>query len=258
MINRLRSIWIWGASGALILLGVPLVVLVWLFERDRRHIRTARLFRGIGPLIAKVNPWRLHIAGAERIDHRQAYVVVSNHQSFADIPLISHLRMDTKWLAKAELFRVPGFGWMMSLAGDIPVVRADRRKAAQALLQCASYLRKHVSVVFFPEGTRSRDGAVLPFNDGPFQLAIREKVPVLPLAIEGSGAALPRNSWLFGPAQDIHLSVLEPVAVNGWAARRCAELRELVRERIIQEVERIRQDGRARTPPTPGTERTAS
>ena len=112
------------------------------------------------------------------MDPAQVYVIVSNHQSLADIPVITHLKLDTKWLAKAELFRVPVFGWMLRMAGDVPVERGDTRKAAKAMLQCARYLRQRCSVVFFPEGTRSRDGAVLPFNEGPFQLAIREQAPV--------------------------------------------------------------------------------
>jgi 1-acyl-sn-glycerol-3-phosphate acyltransferase len=161
---------------------------------------------------------------------------VSNHQSLADIPLITHLDLDSKWLAKAELFDFPIFGWMMRMAGDIPVARGDRRKAAQALLQCARYLRQRCSVVFFPEGTRSRTGEVLAFNDGPFQLAVREKIPVLPLAIEGSGAALPRNTWLFGGTQDIYLTVLEPVDPGD---RDAQQLREFVRQAIADEVSRL-------------------
>src|ERR1039458_10831654 len=80
-------------------------------------------------------------------------VIVSNHQSLADIPVISHLKLDTKWLAKAELFRLPFLGWMLRMAGDVPIERSDRRKAATALLQCARYLRQRCSVVLFPEGT---------------------------------------------------------------------------------------------------------
>src|SRR3974377_1713526 len=98
MLNRLLSIWIWSASATLILIWFPLVGLVWLLERDRRHLRAARVFRFLGRVLARVNPWRLHISGAERIDRNQVYVVVSNHQSLADIPVIAHLSMDTKWL----------------------------------------------------------------------------------------------------------------------------------------------------------------
>ena len=240
MFSVLRSIWIWCASAGLILLWLPVLGSVRLFERDPMRLRTARLFRRLGRAIARVNPWRLHIAGREHLDPNQVYVVVSNHQSLADIPLITHLRIDAKWLAKAELFRVPIVGWMLRMAGDIPVERTDRRKAAQALLQCARYLKQRCSVIFFPEGTRSRDGEVLPFNDGPFQLALREQVPVLPLAVEGSGAALPRNSWLFGPAQDIYLEVLPPISTVGRNPKDSAGLREDVRAAIAARVRTIR------------------
>jgi 1-acyl-sn-glycerol-3-phosphate acyltransferase len=245
MIHLLRSVWIWTATASLILLWVPLLGLVRLFDREPLRLRTAAWFRRLGRVVARVNPWRLHISGRENIAPGSVYVVVSNHQSLADIPLISHLILDTKWLGKAELFRLPVVGWMMRIAGDVPVERADRRKAAQALLQCARYLRQRVSVVFFPEGTRSRDGQVLPFNDGPFQLAIREQVQVLPLVVEGSGAALPRNSWIFGGVQDIHLRVLAPVSVEGFNVKQSGELRDVVRQKMIDELERVRARGAA-------------
>jgi 1-acyl-sn-glycerol-3-phosphate acyltransferase len=167
-------------------------------------------------------------------------VIVSNHQSLADIPVITHLKIDTKWLGKAELFRVPVMGWLLRMAGDVPVTRGDARKAAKAMLQCARYLRRRCSVVFFPEGTRSRDGAMLPFSEGPFQLAIREQVPVLPLVIEGSGGALLRNTWLFGDALTIRLRVLAPVPVAGWTVKQSGELRDAVREQMVAELERLR------------------
>ena len=190
--------------------------------------------------MAKVNPWRIHISGRENVNADQVYVIVSNHQSMADIPLIAHLKLDTKWLAKAELFRLPLVGWMLRMAGDVPVDRSGRREGAKAMLQCARYLRQHCSVVFFPEGTRSRDGQVLPFNEGPFHLAIREQVPILPLVVEGSGAALPRHSWIFGETQDIHLRVLEPVSVSGWNIKQVPALRDAVRQRIVDELARLR------------------
>ena len=236
----IRSVWIWTAGGLLISCWTLLVAIVRLFDRDPLRLKTARMFRRLGPVIAKVNPWRLHISGVDAFDRSKVYVIVSNHQSLADIPLVAHIRSDAKWLAKAELFRVPFVGWMMSMSADVPVTRSDRRKAAHALLQCARYLRQGCSVVFFPEGTRSRDGEVLPFNDGPFQLAIRERVPVLPVALDGSRDALPRNSWLFGNHLDIHLRVLQPVPVDGLEVKDAAVLREKVRQKIIDELHHIR------------------
>ena len=222
------------------MLWVGIVGVVWLFDRDPLRRRTARVFRSLGPVMGRVNPWRVIVTGVDNLDASKVYVVVSNHQSLADIPVITHLKLDTKWLAKAELFRVPAFGWLLRMAGDVPVERGDTRKAAKAMLQCARYLRQRCSVVFFPEGTRSRDGVVLPFNDGPFQLAIREQSPVLPLVVEGSGAALPRNTWLFGDALTIRLHVLPPVLVEGWNAKQSGELRDKVRDMIVAELDRLR------------------
>ncbi|MBS1875487.1 MAG: 1-acyl-sn-glycerol-3-phosphate acyltransferase [Acidobacteria bacterium] len=243
----IRSVWIWFATSALILIWLPLLCIVRLLERDPRKVATARWFRRLGPVLAKVNPWRIHVSGVSNIQPGEVYVVVSNHQSLADIPLIAHVRMDTKWLGKAELFRIPIIGWMMSMAGDIPVERGDRRKAAQALLQCARCLRDRVSVVFFPEGTRSRTGEVLPFNDGPFQLAIREQTPVLPIVVEGSGAALPRDGWTFGGTQDIYLSVLPPAPSTGFNVKQSAEFRDAIRQQIVDEVARLRAGHRTAT-----------
>ena len=240
MFRITRSLWIWTASAALVFLWVPLLAAVRLCDRDPRRLLTAWWFRRLGRALAKVNPWRIHISGLDGFDPRRVYVIVSNHQSLADIPVISHLPINTKWLAKIELFRVPAIGWMLRMAGDVPVDRSDRQHRANAVLQCARYLREGCSVVFFPEGTRSPDGRVMPFNDGPFQLAIREGVPVLPLVVRGSGAALPRNSWLFAPTQDIDLRVLKPVSTEGLTVQDTRDLRTKVRDLIISNLSQPR------------------
>ena len=236
----LRSAWIWGASVALILLWAPLLGAVRLFDAKPPWLRTGRWLRRLGRVIARVSRWRIRVSGGENVKANQVYVIVSNHQSVADIPVISHLKLDTKWLGKAELFRLPVAGWMFRMAGDVPIERSDRRKGAIAMLRCARYLRQRCSVVFFPEGTRSPDGRVQPFNAGPFQLAIREQVPILPLVVEGTGVALPRNSWIFVKAQDIHLRILEAVSIDGWNIKQAAALGERVRQRIVDELEQRR------------------
>src|ERR1039458_6386314 len=85
---------------------VPLKGAIRLLDVEPRRLRTGRWFRRLGRVIARVNPWRIHISGGENLNRNRAYVIVSNHQSLADIPVISHLKLDTKWLAKAELFRL--------------------------------------------------------------------------------------------------------------------------------------------------------
>jgi 1-acyl-sn-glycerol-3-phosphate acyltransferase len=240
-IRVLKSAGIWIGCAALILSWAPLLGLIRLFDRDPRHLRTARWFRRLGRNLARLSPWQITITGREKLDPKQTYVVVSNHQSLADIPVISYLKLNTKWLAKASLFRFPVVGWMMRISGDIPVERSDRQDSAKAKLQCAHYLRQGCSVVFFPEGTRSRDGEVLPFKDGPFSLAIQEHIRVLPLVVDGSGSALPRNTWMFGPTSHIRLQVLEPVSAEDWTETGAPGLRDEVRRRIVEALHRARE-----------------
>jgi len=254
----LRSAWIWTASSTLILLWAPLLFVVRLSERDPRRMRTGRWFRRLGPALAKVNRWKVLVSGLEHLRLDTPYVIVSNHQSLADIPVIAHLQVDAKWLAKVELFRLPLVGWMLRMAGDIPVDRSNRSRSGRSLIECARRLRQRCSVVFFPEGTRSRDGGVLPFAEGPFRLAIREQVSILPLVVEGAAGALPKHSWLFGPRQDIRLRVLQAVSIAGWELDRSAALRDHVRQQIVDELCSLRRNGSgapAQPQPAPAAKR---
>jgi 1-acyl-sn-glycerol-3-phosphate acyltransferase len=236
----LRSIWIWFAGGIAILFWIPLLSLIALFDAGQLRLRTGRWLRRLARVLARIYGRKIHVSGLQNIHPGQTYVIVSNHQSLADIPVVSQLRIDAKWIAKAELFRIPGLGWMFQMARDIPVDRSDRRQGGHALLQAARFLRQHCSVVFFPEGTRSPDGEVLPFIEGPFQLAIREHIPILPLVVDGTRNVLPRSSWIFGDARHIHLQILEPVSVDGWQKQQSGLLRDEVRQRVVTALEHLR------------------
>jgi 1-acyl-sn-glycerol-3-phosphate acyltransferase len=185
--------------------------------------------------MTKVNPyWRVQVTGFQVPTERRAFVVVSNHQSFADIPVISHIPWEMKWVAKVELFRLPLVGWMMRLAGDIPVERKDARSGARALIRAGRCLERRCPVMFFPEGTRSPDGRVGRFTDGAFHLAIRSRVPVLPVVVEGSFDALPKHSWRFGSPRDIRLHLLEPINIAEYGPEQAGVLRDRVRGEIMK------------------------
>lgn len=233
----LRSLWTWAASVTLIVLWLPLLALIRLVDRDPARYRTGRWFRRLGEAITKANPsWQVQVSGAPVDDPRRPYVVVCNHQSLADIPVISCLPWEMKWVAKAELFRLPFVGWMMRLAGDIAVERGTAASGAKALVGARQYLQQRCSVMFFPEGTRSRDGRVLPFTDGAFRLAIKMQAPILPLALDGTSDALPKHSWRFGPPRTIRLAVLPPVPTTGLQAGDTEALREQVQQAIVAQV----------------------
>jgi 1-acyl-sn-glycerol-3-phosphate acyltransferase len=182
---------------------------------DRGRYSVGLLFRKIAVVEAALNPlWKFRCIGTMPADPRRPYVVVSNHESFVDILLISHLPWEMKWLSKQELFRLPVMGWLMTLAGDIPLKRGFGPSAIEAIAKCREALANRVSVMIFPEGTRSTTAEMLPFKDGAFRLAIDAGVAILPLAVHGTSTALPKHDWRFGRSTAV-VKVLEPVETTG-------------------------------------------
>lgn len=229
------SAWTWFVLAACVLVWLPLMLVLRLVTApfDRGHYAVGYLFRRIGPVVATLNPfWHFRTAGVFPRDPRNPYVVVSNHESFADILLISHLPWEMKWLSKAELFRYPLLGWMMRLAGDVPVKRGFGPSAVEAMARCREILSRRVSVMIFPEGTRSTTADMLPFKDGAFRLAVEAGVPILPLAVSGTGPALAKHDWRIGRSTAT-VRVLEPVETAGLTVEDVPALKERVREMIL-------------------------
>jgi 1-acyl-sn-glycerol-3-phosphate acyltransferase len=247
MLSRLYvtlvSLWTWLVLGLCTILWCPVMALLLVVTRpfDAGRYWVGLLFRKIGVVTATLNPfWRFRTSGAKLTDPRRPYVVVSNHESFADILLISHLPWEMKWLSKAENFRIPMMGWDMWLAGDIPVQRGEGRSAVRALQRCRDILGGKVSVIIFPEGTRSTTGEMLPFKDGAFRLAIEAGVPVLPLAVAGTATALAKHDWRVGRST-AEVRVLSPVETTGLTSKDAKALRDRVRAIIAQAREEMRE-----------------
>lgn len=234
MFRRVASAWIWFSTGILALLWLPWLALVWLATapRDPGRYAVGRWFRRAAVTAVALNPlWRFRWSGVRIHDPRRPYVAVANHESFADIFLISHLPWEMKWLSKEAVFRLPVMGWMMRMAGDIEVRRSERASRAQALEECRDRLSKRVSVMIMPEGTRSPTGELLPFRDGAFRLAVETGCPVLPIAVAGTRDAMPKHSLLFRRAV-AEARVLEPIETTGLTLADVPALRERVRTMI--------------------------
>jgi 1-acyl-sn-glycerol-3-phosphate acyltransferase len=234
--QTILSIWAWLVFVVCVVLWFPVLGVVRLLTApfDQGRYLTGRIFRKIGPAMATLNPlWRFRYSGTMPKDPRRPFVVVSNHESFADILLISHLPWEMKWLSKAELFRIPIMGWMMWLAGDVPVKRGFGPSALEAMARCRQALDNRVSVMIFPEGTRSKTAELLPFKDGAFRLAIEAGVPILPLAVSGTATALRKHDWRFGRS-DAEVRVLHPVETAGLTLSDIPELKARVRQTIVE------------------------
>jgi 1-acyl-sn-glycerol-3-phosphate acyltransferase len=242
VIRTVLSVWAWLVLGVVIVLWVPLVGIVRLATAafDPGRYRAGYLFRKLTVVHRVLNPlWTFRTSGHTVADPRRPYVVVANHQSFVDMLLISQLPWEMKWLSKEDFFKYPFVGWLMRMAGDIKLVRGQRDSVAAAMDACRDRLDKKVSVMIFPEGTRSPDGHIQTFKNGAFRLAIETQTPILPLVVNGTHTALNKGDWRFG-VSDAEVRVLPAVETAGMTADDIATLRDRVFDLISSELDTMK------------------
>ncbi len=187
--------------------------------------------------ILRVSGIKVKAKGLENLDPEKPCVFMCNHQSNFDIlVLFSALPAQFRWIAKAELFRIPLFGHAMRGAGYISIERKERKKAIQSLKEAAGRIRNGVSVMIFPEGTRSPDGSIGEFKKGGFVLAYDAGVPVVPVVINGTWAIMSKDSLRIKPGE-VCLTILPAVDVANYSKAEKPKLVEDVREKIIKEFE---------------------
>ena len=226
-------IWVVGITLTVLLFLVMAFLSIILYPFDRkRKIVHAQCFWWTDAVTA-LNPyWDVKVSGLENIDRHKIYVVVSNHQSIADIVLMYKTKMQFKWVAKDSLSKIPVLGWNMLLARHIRLRRGDFSSTKRAYREAGEWLRNGVSVVFFPEGTRSDDHEIGTFQNGAFKLAIKEKVPILPIMIEGTKNAIPKGSWRFTTKISCLIKVLPPIETAGLLSHDFVRLRDMTRAQL--------------------------
>ncbi|MDQ2666481.1 MAG: 1-acyl-sn-glycerol-3-phosphate acyltransferase [Gemmatimonadota bacterium] len=232
--QRILSAFAWVATVSVVLVGVLYVTVVWVFTApfDKGRYHAGRAFRQLAVTVATLNPlWHFETEGEAPENPRLPYVVVSNHESYADIFLISHFPWEMKWLSKDTMFKIPVMGWMMRMANDIPIVRGKRESIVSAMRGCRDRLSKRVSVMIFPEGTRSDTEELLPFKDGAFKLAVEAGAPILPIAVAGTRNCMAKGSFAFRRAR-AKARVLAPIPTVGLTAADVPALRDRTRDVI--------------------------
>lgn len=228
----IRTIFSWTVGiGSTILLGVAVIVLSLFDSSGNGPHRLARIW---GKIQLRTTGTRVAIRGVEYIDPARSYILVSNHQSFFDIfSLLGYLPLQFRWIAKAELFRIPLLGWAMSRTGYISIDRGSPKKAYRSMLAAAEKVRNGVSVLIFPEGTRSPDGLLQPFKKGMFLIALKSGAPILPIAIRGTREIMRKNDWRSYPGR-VDIRLFPPIETAGLSADREVELSEQVRKTLLQ------------------------
>ncbi|MRR23610.1 1-acyl-sn-glycerol-3-phosphate acyltransferase, partial [bacterium] len=188
--NLIKSLWVWVSSITFVLLAFPVALLLWLLALafDRRRLMNNRWMVIQGIVLTRMSPfWKVIVEGREKIDHKQAYIIIPNHQSLLDIVFFNMLRHRLRWVSKIEIFRVPLVGWEMKMVKYIELIRGNKASVIRMMDKCVESLQDGISVVIFPEGTRSLTGAIGKFKTGAFQLAVKTDKPLLPVLIDGTG-----------------------------------------------------------------------
>jgi 1-acyl-sn-glycerol-3-phosphate acyltransferase len=190
-----------------------------------------------------INPWwKVIIRHRERLDRRKVYIIMCNHQSVLDALVLYRLFFPFRWVSKKELFSVPVVGWVLYLNKHIPVVRGDKLSAAIMIDRAARSLSEGISVLIFPEGTRSHDGNIMPFREGAFKLALHARQPLLPVIIDGAWQALPKTGFLFRKRQSIIVRILPAVNPEDYQHMDIDQLPGYMERYMADELKKLRNE----------------
>lgn len=204
---------------------------------DRRKVLLHLYSSAWAVCYVRLNPlWRLRTTGRDRLPWHGPAVLVANHASLIDILVLFDLFRPFKWVSKAEIFKVPVIGWNMRLNGYVPIVRGSGESVRRMMARCDRLLEQGAPVLLFPEGTRTDDGRLRKFKNGAFELAVRHQVPVFPIAVHGTGSALPKHGLVLREQVDARVEVLAPLHPAGHAG--VDGLRDAARDRIAEALAR--------------------
>lgn len=216
---------------------LAMVIRLLTFPFDRRRIIT-NLFSALwGSIYIWCMPaWGVKIIGRDKLSLDKNCVLVSNHQSQLDILVLYRLLFPYRWVSKAEVFRLPFIGWNMRLNGDIPLKRGDKSSIADMMARCEILLKENISIFFFPEGTRSRDGRLKPFKPGAFILAKAAKVPIQPIVLNHTRQVLPKHSLTISGKHEMEVKVLDEIPYHRFEKMAPEDIAQMVRKIIAVHV----------------------
>jgi len=241
----LASVFLWAVMLVLTLFFSTLGILIirpycFFFDKSLGAMhRVASLWAGS---LVTLNPfWGFSVHGREHLMKGQTYVIVANHQSITDIAVVlSQIPCHFKFVAKKELYRIPFLGWHMALSGYLALDRSSRESGKNVLLESRTWLKRGVSVLFFPEGTRSLDGQIHDFKIGAFKLARDQGIPVLPVVIDGTGDCIPKYSWKMTKSSTFKMVIGKPVDLTGCRGENLGPAVEQIRLTMIQQLAALR------------------
>lgn len=187
--------------------------------------------------------WKLKVNGIENMKSDIAYVIMPNHQSMLDIPIICTLNRNLLWVSKKEILYVPIVNFVLMMRGDIIIKRGTVGDAKKMLKKCRATLKKGISVTICPEGTRSKDGKIHSFKEGAFVAAKLGNSDILPIVLDGP-YDITNNKGKFGlmfPAT-ITINILEPISKESFKDEQVKDLKDRVHDIMLSYHKTIRPD----------------
>ncbi len=185
---------------------------------------------------------KVTVKGLSNLNRAGSFIYMPNHVSNFDIPVLqAYLPVQFRWIAKAELFKIPIFGYAMKRAGYISIDRFDRKGAIQSLNNAAEIIRNGTSVIIFPEGTRSQNQSIQSFKKGGFVLAVDSGVPIIPVIIHGTWSIMQKKQILVKPG-NVVLEIKKPVNTLDYTRKTKDDLMEKVRNIMVESYEKSKKN----------------
>ncbi|MBX9686956.1 MAG: 1-acyl-sn-glycerol-3-phosphate acyltransferase [Candidatus Obscuribacterales bacterium] len=226
------------SSAFLVWISAALCLLVKGRDPNRRLVHMYSCWWGYHYIA--VNPfWQVSFEGLEHIDPSQTYVLAANHQSFWDIMVLYGLNKPYKWVSKESIFKIPFIGWNMTFNQYVKIARGDLKSIKEMMNTCKNWLKQGASIMIFPEGTRSPDGEIKEFRDGPFKMASDCNVAVVPIVVDGTGQMLPKGTMYLNFKGKAQVRVLPPVHPQDFGGN-VKKFRDHVRELMVQNLAEMR------------------
>ena len=241
--NTFKSIIVWYLAISFLVVMFPISLIIWIlvlpFDRNRIVIHWILTWQGI-LLMRLLSASGIEIQGREKVVRGTTYVIISNHQSILDTLLLYSLKYKFKWISKIENVRVPILGWYLKLADYIIVDRGNEESKIEMLDKSYRCLKKGISIMIFPEGTRSKDNEIGLFKRGAFQLAIDAGVPILPVLIDGTGNLLPKHKLVLETGHPLSFRILDPIHPDTFNTKNPDELAGKICSMYTVELKRLR------------------
>jgi 1-acyl-sn-glycerol-3-phosphate acyltransferase len=234
-------LWVYFVVSSIVLTLIIIVLkaVTYPFDKNLRVVQKFSCFWG-AQYIWVVPLWSARIYGRKKIDDRKVKIMVSNHQSFADILLMNSLFRHFRWTSKAENFKIPFVGWVLAINRSLRIYRNASDAWERFEKQAVKSLAEGNSLLIFPEGTRSRTGVMGKFKEGAFKLALETKTDLQPMVLDGSSKAVPQKGWVLTGRSKMVVRVLDIMPYESFKDLTASQLAQKVHGLISENLSEIR------------------